>query len=266
MLFVVLATPLLLLARGVRHAREAANGSQCQGHLKYLIINLHNYHSVNGSFPPGTVPNPGLPPERRLGWLVELWPQMFFDSVPMIDKTKAWDAAPNWPLKLGGAPGVTFVGRTLADTDRGMTCPDDPASPGPIGPRPLTYPGIAGLGLDAPRLPSGHPRAGVFGSDRTTRLSDITDGTAETMALVESGRGLAPWSAGGPSSVRGVDPKMHPQIGPGRPFGGYHPGGANVAMADGSVKFVRDTVAPAVFEALSTIAGGESIPSGWDNP
>ena len=86
------------------------------------------------------------------------------------------------------------------------------------------------------------------------------------MILIETAQGQAPWSAGGPSSVRGVDPAARPYLGPGRPFGGYHPGGANAAMADGSVRFVRDSVDPRAFEALSTIAGGEAVPPGWDRP
>jgi prepilin-type processing-associated H-X9-DG protein len=36
-----------------------------------------------------------------------------------------------------------------------------------------------------------------------------------------------------------------------------HPGGVNVLMADGSAQFVEDGVAPAVWTALSTRAGGE---------
>jgi hypothetical protein len=36
-----------------------------------------------------------------------------------------------------------------------------------------------------------------------------------------------------------------------------------VAFADGSVRFVRETIDPKVFEALSTIAGGESLPAEW---
>ena len=38
-----------------------------------------------------------------------------------------------------------------------------------------------------------------------------------------------------------------------------HPGGVNVAMADGSLRFVADEVEPAVWKAAATRAGGESL-------
>jgi prepilin-type processing-associated H-X9-DG protein len=145
-----------------------------------------------------------------------------------------------------------------------VACPDDAAERHKVRPLPLTYVGIAGLGVDAPRLPSKHPRAGVFGYDRATRIEDITDGTNQTMMLIETARDHGPWTAGGPSSVRGVDPATRPYIGRNRPFGGYHPGGANVAFADGSVRFLRGSIDPDVFEALSTIARGEHLPTAWD--
>ncbi|WP_435011117.1 DUF1559 domain-containing protein [Tundrisphaera lichenicola] len=39
----------------------------------------------------------------------------------------------------------------------------------------------------------------------------------------------------------------------------YHPGGVNVGFADGSVKFIKDSVAPTTFFALGTRGGGEVI-------
>jgi prepilin-type N-terminal cleavage/methylation domain-containing protein/prepilin-type processing-associated H-X9-DG protein len=39
----------------------------------------------------------------------------------------------------------------------------------------------------------------------------------------------------------------------------YHPGGVNVGMLDGSVKFIKDTVSLATWGALATKAGGEVI-------
>ena len=41
----------------------------------------------------------------------------------------------------------------------------------------------------------------------------------------------------------------------------YHPGGANVTLADGSVRFIKDTVNLATWMALGTKAGGEVISS-----
>ena len=39
--------------------------------------------------------------------------------------------------------------------------------------------------------------------------------------------------------------------------GSYHTGGANFALADGSVRFVRDITSTQVLSAASTRAGGE---------
>lgn len=42
-------------------------------------------------------------------------------------------------------------------------------------------------------------------------------------------------------------------------FGSTHPGGCNVAMSDGSVRFIVDNVSPVVFNALGSRAGGETV-------
>ncbi|WP_422927716.1 DUF1559 domain-containing protein [Singulisphaera sp. PoT] len=44
-------------------------------------------------------------------------------------------------------------------------------------------------------------------------------------------------------------------------FSSYHPGGVNVCMADGSVRFIKNTVNYGTFYALGTIRGGEIISS-----
>jgi prepilin-type processing-associated H-X9-DG protein len=38
-----------------------------------------------------------------------------------------------------------------------------------------------------------------------------------------------------------------------------HPGGVNVALADGAVRFVEDGVDPAVWKAAATRAGSEAL-------
>jgi prepilin-type processing-associated H-X9-DG protein len=80
------------------------------------------------------------------------------------------------------------------------------------------------------------------------------------MAVAETGRALGPWTAGGPPTIRGLDPSDRPYIGQDRQFGGTHPGGSMVLFVDGSVRFVKSSIDPRVFEAMSTIAGGEAVP------
>src|SRR5262249_15130062 len=138
-----------------------------------------------------------------------------------------------------------------------LSCPAGPDRDVRGRPSSTSYVGIAGLGPDAPRLPVNDPRAGIFGYDRHTRPADIKDGASTTMMIAEAASANGPWTAGGPATVRGLDPARRPYIGPGRQFGGNHVGGAMVMFADGSVRFVGELVDPKVFEALSTIAGGE---------
>jgi len=47
-----------------------------------------------------------------------------------------------------------------------------------------------------------------------------------------------------------------------RGFFAYHPGGAHFVMVDGSVHFINDSISPAVYRALSTIAEGETVDVG----
>jgi prepilin-type processing-associated H-X9-DG protein len=60
----------------------------------------------------------------------------------------------------------------------------------------------------------------------------------------------------------------------GRQFGGTHfaentmfkhgeSTGCNAALADGSVRFLQNKIAPQVLEALATMAGGEKVGDDW---
>jgi prepilin-type N-terminal cleavage/methylation domain-containing protein/prepilin-type processing-associated H-X9-DG protein len=42
-------------------------------------------------------------------------------------------------------------------------------------------------------------------------------------------------------------------------YGSGHPGGANFALVDGSVRFIKDSTSPVTFRALGTRAGGEVL-------
>jgi prepilin-type processing-associated H-X9-DG protein len=251
----------LFAAVAIGNARDAAGRAQCINNLKQIGLALHNYHSAYDTFPPGTAWNPNLPPDRRLSWLPLMWGYIEAGPALMIDGSAPWDAAPNRPLlargrnKEDGTEYIIPVGSLVT-----LQCPGQPETMHPTGLSLTPYVGIAGMGPDAPSLPKTNRRAGVFGYDRATRLEDVQDGTSMTMMAVETAQNNGPWTAGGPATVRGVDPAQRPYLGKGRPFGGNHRGGgASVLFVDGSVRFVRATIAPRTFEALATIAGGETI-------
>jgi len=44
----------------------------------------------------------------------------------------------------------------------------------------------------------------------------------------------------------------------------YHPGGVHTLNGDGSVRFVKNSVAGAVWRALGTVNGGEVVSAGDD--
>ena len=120
------------------------------------------------------------------------------------------------------------------------------------------YVAISGIGLDAAGRPAETAGNGFMGFDRLTSLAMLTDGTTHTIALMETRSDLGPWARGGTTTLRGFDPADVPAIGDQRPFGG-HKDGINVAMADGSVRFIRTSIQPSKLAAAITIAGGESV-------
>jgi hypothetical protein len=162
-----------------------------------------------------------------------------------FDRTKAWDAPENARLIQG----------STWPLERCPACPPWAALPAGFS----TYVGMAGVGTDAASLPVGNPRAGVFGYERRVRYADITDGTSNTIMIAETLAENGPWSAGGPATVRGIDTRQRPYLGPGRQFGGLHRGITQVVTMDGSVKPFSNEMSPEVFEAFATMAGGEVI-------
>lgn len=265
---VALAAGAMMLARWVTEAREEGKRTQCANQLRQCALSLISYQFAKGEFPPATFRGETLPPERRLSWVVLIlpWTDYFQGLQIFFAPDRPWDSRENlWPRGIScpvGGPETEIASMELPGLGMGR-CPAraDAAS------RPrswISYVGIAGVGTDAATLPRTDRRAGVFGYDRSAHTGDITDGVSETLLLAETTLDNGPWTAGGPATVRGLDPGRQPYVGQGRQFGGLHRGGVNAVFADGSVRFLSESIDPKVFEALSTVAGGEDLPTGWD--
>jgi hypothetical protein len=85
------------------------------------------------------------------------------------------------------------------------------------------------------------------------RLSEFTDGTATTLMVIEAGEENAvPWMA-----PVDADESVVLDFGPKSML--HHEGGTNVLFANGSVQFLKASVAAPVRRALMTVAGKEVI-------
>jgi prepilin-type processing-associated H-X9-DG protein len=137
-----------------------------------------------------------------------------------------------------------------------------------------------------------NPPQSRWGFGKGTKLTEITDGTANTLLLseiygrdiAEDGRGVWIWpgmggnvfSAKYPPNSPGTDVmggcpgswsgpagdplKCKQNRGNGNLWASprsHHGGGVNVTMADGSVRFIVDGVDPVIWEALATRSGSE---------
>lgn len=253
-----LAIILGLGIQAAHRAREEARQSTCRFDLRQLGVALHCYHEAFGQFPYGCVGDSKLPPQKRWSWYPHLRPFMGKYFTPPLDYSKPADSPENWPFKYKYVNGDYEAIHTLR-APQSIVCPSFPFKPEPGDQALATYVGMSGLGKDSPRLPAKHPRAGTWAYDRQTRLEDISDGMSFTVLCIETAADNGYWFLGGPATVCGVDMARRPYIGRDRQFGGLHASGVTTLFADGSVVCLDPSTSPVVLEAISTMAGAESI-------
>lgn len=143
-----------------------------------------------------------------------------------------------------------------------------------------TYPVGTGLHEGVPVATSG-----IFQRDGTIRMARITDGTSNTLMVAEMswvsprfGTRFRTWVRGGdeyagvivgrPSfvvSCRNVTNPINSILSANLivpyndvPFGSMHPGGMNVGLGDGSVRFLSQTLSMSTYRALASRDQGES--------
>jgi prepilin-type processing-associated H-X9-DG protein len=271
-----LLTALLLPA--VQKVRASACKAGCQAHLRDLAMAVHQYSDANGHFPVGCdypFAKNGESSLRQVGisWHTSILP--FLEQDPLW--REAWEAN---SIDPGGNTAEHLAARAHVVAE--FLCPAEPRTMArtyrgePWG---LTdYVGVAGTGV--------HKNDGVFHPALIVRWADITDGTTNTLIIGErpaspngqlsgwySSWGQSPCAlsqvlAAGPNNIilTGAHdcPSDQSPLRPGREgglcdqghFWSLHPGGANFAFADGSVRLISYSRA-AILPAASTRAGGE---------
>ncbi len=209
--------------------------------LTKLAEQIRAHFAETTSFPTTADATSSLPVAQQFSWLARL--EARNEALPTERKplfSKPWNDPVNEP----------FVGRRITDylnPSLGTMVGDDG--------RPAThFAGVAGVGRDAADLPSGHPRAGMFGTKRTTTVQDVRDGLANVVMVLGVESQLGSWADPGRATVRPLTspPYLHGPDG----FGGGTGKPLPALMADGSVRLFAADTDPALLRRLAAIADG----------
>ncbi len=285
----IIAVLIALLLPAVQSAREAARRAQCVNNLKQIGLACHNYADINGVFPSqvGGVPTWFVNSDYRTSWMVQI--------LPMMEQTNLFNAY-NF---VADRAEYSFNNTTVMATPiSGFACPsyaglilqqgqsDWNGYAGTIGAAMklwyiagTCYKGNLGDNTTGPFPGSGNAYGDLNGSTPTATgmfwraqmvvaFAGVTDGTSNTMLAGEALPDRCNWNAWSESnsSVATVSIPMNQKVNLNRANPSYcygfrsrHPGGMNVGFADGSVRYLKETVSPIVYRAISTRAGGEVV-------
>ena len=87
---------------------------------------------------------------------------------------------------------------------------------------------------------------------------DITDGTSNTIAVVEVSDAGFHWMEPVDLTINDIAAGINNPTAPS--ISSYHPGVANACFADGSVHFLAETMPPGILPLMITINDGQPIP------
>ncbi|MCA9132255.1 MAG: DUF1559 domain-containing protein [Planctomycetales bacterium] len=213
----VISTLTGLLLPAVQAARTAARRAHSSNNLKQIGLAMHNFHDAYSAFPAAAgVDDDGRP---LLSWRVAILP--FIEQQQLYDKfhmDEPWDSEHNIQL-LQEMP-TTFLH------------PDRKTQPGHT-----VYQAVI----------SDHS---LLRRTEPTSLRDITDGTSNTIMVLETTPDAAvPWTA--PEDYEVDEDNPGAQL--------FLRGITQAVFGDGSVHVLSESVEPSLLRALYTRAGGERV-------
>ena len=211
----------ILLPFYPRAAREAARRMQCSNNFKQLALAVHNYHDTYKCLPPAyTVDADG---NRLHSWRTLLLPFLELNHLyTKIDLAKPWNDPVNQALAAERPPNVFLCPSATERNKTHYLVVVDPES--------------------------------CFSGAKSIALKDITDGTSNTLLIIEAPTGsgvdwMSPYDADW-SVLSSISEKSK----------GPHIGVFQAAMADGSVRAISNNSAIDARRSLMTIAAGDTPP------
>ena len=290
----IIAILIGLLLPAVQKVREAAARMTCTNKQKQIALALHNYHGIHGVFPMGQPQGYGtsagggvFKDNDRSNWAGTILPYLEQAAIgSQLDSLLA-------------AGGNTYTSSFSTNILPVFLCPSDPANPkiAATAGNPQGFhisfitchgSGYATLAADS----RGLNLDGIFYGQSKIRLTDISDGTSNTVMVSELIQGSDSIAGGHdvrgrmwntihagttfstiypPNSTVGDNTQGYCGAVPKAPCGAqsalnayslarsYHTGGVNMACADASVRFITNSISPATWLAMGSRNGGEVI-------
>jgi uncharacterized protein DUF1559 len=217
----------LALVRWVKDAREAAHDAQCRGHFKQLATALLYYHDTFKGFPPAyTTDRDGKPMHS---WRVLILPWLEEKAVfAQYDFSKPWNDPGN--LKLASQINLDLF-HCPSESNHGQSVMTN-------------YVVVVG-------------DQSAFPGQRTTALTDMTDGVENSIFLVEIANSDIHWMEPRDLELAKMSFIVNDPHRAG--ISSHHPRGPGVSFADGTGIRLAESLRPETLQALITISGQEPV-------
>jgi hypothetical protein len=216
-----LAEAARIAASFLLEGRESSARFRSVNNMKQIGLAIHNYVGANNHLPPPVLLG-GKSGRVPYSWRVAILPYVEQQELyNAYNFDEPWDGPNNRKL-LDRMPDV-YGHPSVGNADRTHT---------------------AYFVFSGPET--------MLGKGKKPTFADITDGTSNTLLVVEAKREI-PWTQ--PEDIL-FDPQ-----GPLPQLGGFTPDGFNATFGDGSVRYLKNSINPVVLKALITRAGGEVISS-----
>jgi prepilin-type N-terminal cleavage/methylation domain-containing protein len=283
----IIAILIGLLLPAVQKVREAAARMKCSNNLKQWALAMHGYHDAIGTFPIGATNTP------RHTWVVHLWP--YVEQSSIANQYGNTETQHFWqpPATVTSSLSSPCAAQTPI-----YFCPSDRVGAywkGDVywrsrGNYVVNWGNVTSTGTTTGgKAPFGWTN-GSTTAPWKTKITEITDGSSNTLLLAEclitpvdtswDGRGDVLNDDGAfanfqfmtintPNSttpdnnicVAANDPLMPCVAGtPQQAARSRHTGGVNAVLGDASVRFVRNGIPQANWQAAGTRDGGETLP------